>query len=215
MNTSQITRRSETLVLLFRVCFCVAFTAILLLPMAFVSAGEAFDPALGPPPGSYRILSEDGEVSLPFELFRGDIRFLGEMNGKEVRMLIDNGFIWDQLLFFGSPRVDSLGMVHDGEVHVGGSGEGDVVPSLSASGITISFPGVEFTDQTAIITPHSTGRMWWGAEGQVSATFFKHFVVAFDFNRKQMTLVRPEEFIYEGDGVEIPMIPLPNGAWAL
>jgi len=167
--------------------------------------------------GGYRILAEDSVISFPFEIYHGDIRFIGEINGHEVRMLLDDGFMWDQLLFWGSPRVDALGFDYDGEIEVGGSKSGNNIPSKTASGITVSFPGVEFYDLTAIITPHSSGvsKMWSGSEGQISAAFFKNFVVDIDFDKMMITLIEPDKFEYHGRGVEVPLKPLGNGPSAI
>jgi len=181
------------------------------------SAAPRDEPPLGPPPGSYKITSKDGRVRIPFEMFRGDIRMQARVNGKNVRMLLDNGFLWDQLLFFGSPAVDALGLEYDGEIDVGGSGEGNPIKSHTASGITITFPGVEFYEQTAVITPYSSGisKMWWGCEGQVSAAFFKHFVVQIDFDAMVITLIEPEAFEYTGKGAQIPMKQLVPSAFGI
>jgi hypothetical protein len=189
---------------------------LILVLSAGLSAAEP-DSLLGPPPGTYRIAAANGPVVIPFSLFRGDILMTGWVNGKPVRMMLDNGFLWDQILFFGSPTVDSLGLAYDGEAEVGGSGGGNAVQSRTASAITIGFPGVEFYDQTAIITPYESGltNMWWGTEGQVSATFLKHFVVDIDYDQMQMTLTEPDRFTYTGKGVEVPMIPLLPGAWGI
>jgi len=193
----------------------------IILTLALILTAGSFaadiDSVLGPAPGSYKILTDDGVIRIPFELFRGDIRFNGEINSRPVRMLLDNGYLWDQILFFGSPRVDSLNLEYDGEIDVGGSGDSDKVLSKMASGITVRFPGVEFYDQMAIITPYSSGisNMWWGAEGQVSAAFFKHFVVAFDFDKMILTLIEPEKFVYQGKGAEIPMKHEYNNSWSL
>jgi hypothetical protein len=175
------------------------------------------DSLLGPPPGSYRITSPDGTVKIPFELFRDDIRMVGEIDGKPVRMFIDNGYLWDPLLFFGSPRVDSLGFEREGDAVVSGSGTGDEVPSYQTTDITLGFPGVEFYDQTAIVTSYVPGapNLWEGAEGQVSATFLKHFVVDIDFDEMVITLIEPDDFRYEGDGREVSLKPLGRGAWAI
>jgi len=192
--------------------FAVAFASV-----AVSVSGDNIDSLLGPAPGTYRILSDDGTIRVSFELFRGDIRFACEVNGRPVKMLIDNGFLWDPLLFFGSPTVDSLGLEYDGEAEVSGGGDGDAVQSKTASGITVSFPDVEFYEQTAIITPYSSGhsRIWWGAEGQLSATFLKHFVVEFDFDEMVMTLIRPDEFVYRGGGAELSIKHLMNNSWAI
>lgn len=185
--------------------------------LTIAALADDLDSLLGLPPGDYKILSEDNEIKIPFEIFRGDIRFEAEINGRKVRLLLDNGFLWDQLLFFGSPLVDSLGLEYDGEAAVEGSGEGEPVQSRTASGITISFPDVEFTEQTAIITPYSSGiaNLWWGAEGQVSATFLKHFIVEIDFDDMIIIFIEPDKFHYQGNGVELQMAPLLPGAWGI
>jgi hypothetical protein len=154
---------------------------------------------------------------IPFEIFRGDIRMAGQIAGIPVRLMLDNGYLWDPLLLFGSRRVDSLDLHYDGEEDVCGPGAGAAVKSRTASGIVVSFPGIEFTDQTAIVTPEASGldKMWEGTEGQVSATFLKHFVVSLDFDKGVITLTEPSAFQYRGTGVELPLNPLPGGAWAI
>lgn len=164
-------------------------------------------------PSSYRLLTEDGVARFPFEVFHEDIRFHAEVNGHKVRMLLDDGFMWDQLAFWGSPRVDALGLEYDGEIRVAGSNDGNGIASRTASGITLTLPGVEFTDQTAIVTPHGSGvsKMWAGSEGQVSGTFFKNLVVDINFDEMMITLIDPAKFEYAGEGVEIPWKPSQGG----
>jgi len=173
---------------------------------------------LGPPPGKCKILAEDGIIKFPFELFNGDIGFRGEINGREVFMLLDDGYMWDQLLFWGYPEIDSLGFEYDGEVGVGGGGkEGEPIQCRTASGITIVFPGVEFSEQEAVISPYSSGNstMWAGSTGQISAAFFKHFVVDINFDDMMITLIEPEKFEYKDNGVAIPWEPLGFGPWSI
>jgi hypothetical protein len=169
-------------------------------------------------PGSYEITSEDSVIQFPFEIYRGDIRFACQINGHDVHFLLDDGFMWDQLLFWGSPKVDSLGLQYDGEIGIGGNTEdGSEIPSRTASGITLGFHGVTFKDQTAIITPYSSGNasMWEGSVGQVSATLFKHFVVDINFDNMMITLIRPDEFEYKANGVAVPWEPMGFGPWKI
>jgi hypothetical protein len=165
----------------------------------------------------YRILDPGTPVRIPFDVHRGDIRMVGEVNGRPVRMLIDNGILWDDLLFFGSPLVDSLGFSFEGDVAVSGSGEGPALQSRTASGVTLSFPGVEFLNQQAVVTPYTPGapNLWEGSEGQISAALFKNLVVEIDFDEMVITLSEPEAFRCEGAGVELPMTELPSGMWAI
>ncbi len=193
---------------------------LLLLTLALtpmVHANDS-DSLLGPPPGKYRLLSEDAEIRIPFEIYRGDIRYQGKVNGRDVHLLLDDGFMWDQLLFWGGPAADSLGLEYDGYIGVGGStDESENLRSRTASGITLSFPGLEFTEQTAVITPASSGNasMWAGSIGQVSATFFKHFVVDINFDDMIITLIPPERFEYTGKGVAVPWEPSGIGPWKI
>ncbi|HSG27884.1 MAG TPA: hypothetical protein VLA34_05340, partial [Candidatus Krumholzibacterium sp.] len=63
----------------------------------------AADSVPGPPPGTYRILSDDGSIRVPFRLHRGDVLMTCRLNGRPLRLMIDNGFLWDEILLFGSP----------------------------------------------------------------------------------------------------------------
>ena len=108
-------------------------------------------------PGTYKINTQSDLIKIPFELFRMDIRMRAEINGKEVYMLIDNGSLWDQLLFFGSPKIDSLELERKGEALIGGAGEGNQLQSDVAENIYLKFPGIDFYNQTAIITPYIPG----------------------------------------------------------
>ena len=181
------------------------------------AASAAADTVLGQAPGSYRLDSTDGEVRIPFEMFRQDIRMIGEVNGRPVRMLIDNGHLWDELLFFGSARVDSLDLERTSQTGVGTEGDTGEIAADVAENVTIAFPGIEFTGQTAIITSYDPDlpNLWEGMEGQVSAAFLKHFIVSIDFEAELITLTEPDRFEYAGSGVELPLIPLPEGAWAI
>jgi hypothetical protein len=191
----------------------------LTLTLAAAGAPQAGDTcpteasAHDPSPSRCRFLTEDGVARFPFEVFHGDIRFNAEVNGRKVRMLLDDGFLWDQLAFWGSPRVDALGLDYDGEILVKGSDEGEGVASRTASGITLALPGVEFPGQTAIVTSDSSGvsKMWAGSEGQVSGTFLKNLVVDIDFDKMIISLVDPAKFEYDGKGVEIPWKPSGRG----
>ena len=163
-------------------------------------------------PGSYTIIAADGRIEFPFEIYRGDIRFQCKVNGHPVHMLFDDGYFWDQLLFWGGPAVDSLDLTYDGDVGVGEEG-GTVMDSKIASGLTVELPGVRLTEQTVIVTPASSGNatMWFGSIGQISASFFKHFIVDINFDKMTITLIEPDKFTYRGSGVAVPWEPMSHG----
>jgi hypothetical protein len=171
-------------------------------------------PQLGPPPGSYTITGGE-PVRIPFTMHGSDIMMECAVNGVRCQMLVDNGVLWDELMFFGNDTCDSLGFRLEGGMEVGGAGEGEPLLADSASGVTLSFPGIEFTGQPAVVMRKEAGMgNWWpGVEGQVSAVFFKHFVTGIDFDESVITLHRPGTFSYEGDGREVPLKQLPDGSW--
>jgi len=213
---SNDTTHSPSLALWVRI---YSMTILLILPGVILASGNtgAGDSAeTSPPPGAYRILADDGTIQFPFDIYRGDIRFLCEVNGRQVHMLLDDGYMWDQLLFWGSPEVDSLGLVYDGEIGVGNE-DSEKLVSKTASGITVGLPGVTFIEQTAVVTPYSSGNssMWSGSVGQISATFFRHFVVDINFDKMIITLREPGNYEYGGKGVAIPWQPLGFGPWSI
>ena len=78
------------------------------------SSGE-----LGPPPGRYEFVSENERIIIPFEFHRNKFRFKAIINGCACNMLLDNGSLWDELLFFGSPKIDSIAFEITGETTFG------------------------------------------------------------------------------------------------
>lgn len=150
-------------------------------------------------------------IQIPFEIFRNDIRMLARVNGQDCYCLLDNGSLWDELLFFGSPKVDSLKLPITGETIIGDPDAPNPVLADTASDISIRFGDLLFSGQKAIITRSTPGRpnLWEGADVQISAAFFKNFVVQIDFDKMIIKLIPPEKFKYAGSGEEIRMHPGP------
>ncbi len=210
MKTNDIIRQTTPAIWVRMITVILLLTIASLYPT--IAAGADSEKEIDPPPGACEILNDNGIAEFPFELYRGDIRFQCEVNGRQVHLLLDDGYLWDQLLFWGGPAVDSLGLKYDGEAGLGKDGS-DKLMSKTASGITVSFPGVEFSEQSAVVTPSSSGNatMWSGSVGQISAGLFKHFVVDMNFDKMMITLIDPEKFEYHGGGVGVPWEPLGDG----
>ena len=172
------------------------------------SASELF-PSLDPgtPPGSYQITSGAESVTIPFELFRGDIRMRVTINGRNCHFLVDNGNLWDELLFFGNPKIDSLGLDITGVTVLGDTAAENPILADVAEDITIAFGDLVFSGQTGIITRYIPGlpNPWEGTDGQISAAFFKNFVVAVNFDQSRLTLTKPDRFRYRGKGRAVTM----------
>jgi len=190
----------------FRSAILMTILSGLTITNGFSQESEGTQPA---PISTYTILTE-GPIEVPFEIYHGDIRFQCEINGVEVYMLLDDGFMWDELLFWG-PQVDELDLNYTGELGPIGS-PGDKTsgpPSKTADGITVRFAGVEFTDEKAIVSPPGSWyqRAFVGSEGQFSGTFFKNFTVDINFDEMVITLIEPDEFSYMGSGKAVEWTP--------
>ena len=174
---------------------------------------------LGSAPGSYKIKNKAKSVEIPFKIDKMEIMIDAEMNGKKIKFIIDNGVMWDQLLFFGSSLVDSLGMIANKDENAIISGAGDEGSSQStiASNVTISFSDITFYNQEAIITDKKSGfaEMWPGIAGQVCGALFKHFVVEFNFDKQIITLHKPENFVYTRKGKAIKMTRNSVGSYSI
>lgn len=161
--------------------------------------------------GQYSIKSGSESVVIPFEMYRGDIRMEVTVNGQPCHFLVDNGSLWDELLFFGSPKVDRLGLEITGERTLGnGTGANPNIMDVAA-GVAVDFGGIEFTEQPALIMKYIPGlpNPWEGADGQISAGFFKNFVVGIDFDEMELTLTKPSDCTRPGDGYVASMKPGP------
>ncbi len=171
----------------------------------------------GPAPGTYSIRNDRDKIILPFEFYGMNLMVKAKMNGININMLIDNGVMWDELLFYGSPQVDSLGMNYEGNVLVEGAGEGEGIDSFTASNVSLSFGDITFNGQVAVITPKEQGfaDFFPGIAGQVCGAFFKHFIVEFNFDTQMMILHKPQNFKYEGKGNFVKMTRDSSGAYSI
>ena len=172
---------------------------------------------LGPPPGSYTIDGDARPVVIPFEYYGMNLMVDAEMSGTPIKMLIDNGVMWDELWFFTNTLTDSLGIEYEQALEVTGAGEGEGMDSFTASDVAIRFGDVQFTHQPAIITPagQRISEMFPGVDGQLCGCFFKHFVTEFDFDEQRVILHEPAGYVYDGDGVALPMTRDEVGSYSI
>jgi hypothetical protein len=163
---------------------------------------------------NYEILSPNDEIVIPFEIYRNDIRMKATVNNKECFVLLDNGSLWDELLFFGSQKVDSLGLSLTGEVYLGDSTIDNPIIADVDTSVNVSFHNIVFKKQKAIVTRYIPGlpNMWEGADLQVSAVFFKNFVVEINFDGRFIKLIDPKKFRYTGNGQGLRMKEGPNNS---
>jgi len=135
-------------------------------------------------------------MKIPFTFKKSKFCFKVKVSNKECCFMLDNGSLWDQLLFFGSNKIDSLNFDITGETKLGNS-----VADL-ASGIELEIEGKKFPQQEGVITRYNKNKpdLWEGIDGQVSGLFFNNYVVKIDFLNSYLVLYPIKSFNYNGNG---------------
>ncbi len=137
-----------------------------------------------------------------------------KINNQECYVLLDNGTLWDELLFFCSSKVDSLGLNLTSEAYIGDSTVANPIIADVDTNVNIAFQDITFNNQKAIITRYipSLPNLWEGADLQISAAFFKNFIVEINFDQLYIKLIPPKKFKYTGKGQELKMKKGPNNS---
>lgn len=169
-------------------------------------------------PGNYKILKKGSDpIIIPFKMNNGKPLMELEINGKKATMMIDNGVLWDEIWLFGTPLVEELQLNPIAAITVGGSGEGDPTQAYISTNLTLKFDDIIFNEQPVLVSPPAAGfsSMFPGADGQLCNTFFKHFIVEFDFINNEVILHNPEQFIYNGQGSVLDMSANESGTYSV
>jgi len=169
-------------------------------------------------PGNYKILTGDTDfVKIPFTMHNGKPLMEVEINGMKATLMIDNGILWDQIWLFGSPLVDELALKPIEEGEIGGAGEGNPTQAYTSANLTLKFDDIIFYEQPVLVSPPAAGfsKMFPGADGQLCNTFFKHFVVEFDFIQNEILLHKPGTFRNEGNGSILDMQANSSGTYSV
>ena len=173
---------------------------------------------IGPGPGSYEITANSGKpIRIPFRMHNGKPLMDVEINGKQATLMIDNGILWDQVWLFGSPLVEALALEPVGESSIGGAGEGDPTQAFTSSNLILKFADITFYEQPVLVSPGAAGfaNMFPGADGQLCNTFFRHFIVEFDFVANEIILHDPDKFDRNRVGEVLDMQASASGPWSV
>ncbi len=160
------------------------------------------------------VLTDGDTVTIPFELGPSDIFLKARVNGVELRLVLDNGVLWDSLLLYGRPKLDGLELEMDGATQIGQAGDANATEANTASGITVELPGVELRNQSAVVTPPDSrfSQLFVGHDGIISGSLFSHYIVAIDFDERKIRLTAPEAFDREEAGEALTMSPSGRGS---
>ena len=169
-------------------------------------------------PGTYEILhGADNPIRIPFKMHHGKPLMELEVNGQKATLMIDNGILWDQVWLFGSQLASRLQLKPVEESFIGGAGEGDPTQAYTSHHLTLKFKDVVFYDQPVLVSPAEAGfaTMFPGADGQLSNTFFRHFIVEFDFVNNEILLYDPVQFQYDQKGSILDMQASESGTYSI
>jgi len=169
-------------------------------------------------PGSYKILvSENNPVKIPFKMHNGKPLMELEINGKKANLMIDNGVLWDEVWLFGTPLVKELNLKPVETSSNDEDNDENPFGLYVTKEIELAFEDIIFSMQPVLVSPPSTGitRMFPGVDGQLCNTFFKHFVVEFDFVKNEILLHNPEKYSYNGNGCTLNMRLTESGTYSI
>ena len=139
----------------------------------------------------------------PFEL-SGNMIFLPvRVNGsKPLSFGLDTGAY---LSVINTPIAEQLGLKTGGRSV--GFGAGGQVPSLDLPDVSLDINGAVLKDldlsgMALGSIENSLGR---AMDGILGAEFFKRYVVELDYEKKEMTLYEPADYVYSGRGESLPL----------
>ncbi len=144
-------------------------------------------------------------LSIPFRLSGNHILLDVHVNGSgPVTFVLDTGA---QISVIDAEWADELGLELKGQVEGMGAGEDAIQLSLAQVG-SVKVQGVELTNQLFATLPLKpfyllSGERWYGILG---FNFISRFAMEIDFQSRLLHLYSPEEYTYQGDGDQIPIV---------
>lgn len=142
-------------------------------------------------------------AQFPFEL-DGNMSFVTvRVNGsKPLSFGLDTGAY---LSVINTPIAEQLGLKTGGRAV--GLGAGGQVPSLQLPDVTLDISGAILgdLDLAAMALGAIENSLGRPMDGILGAEFFKRYVVELDYEKKEITLYEPADFIYSGRGESLPL----------
>ncbi len=191
-----------------------ATTLLMLLLVCNVSLQAQ---GMGPGPGKHAFLSEDGTARIPFAPDLSHVVLTANVNGKaNVRLILDTGMPMAGLLLIGKGNKDQLGMNFVGEMPVPGTPRNqEPLMAGIAEGVSLSFPGLELTDLSAIVEPETgrLGAMLGDDDGIIGFELFSQFTVTIDYDKNEIILMEPEKYQMPPNAEELPLLIRSGFPW--
>ncbi len=160
------------------------------------------------PPSVMHFPEEVESVDIPFTRYRDWIIVEAQVNGsRELKFILDTGA---PIAVLGDPEAGGkLGIPIAGQALVdGGEGE-NAVPVALATGINIQLGPLEIGN--CMLAIGAAGQAIYGVDGILGKYVFENAVVRVDWDKQTLTLTKPENFKYDGNGVRLPLNLATNG----
>ncbi len=163
--------------------------------------------------GDHRIVDPSGRAEIPFQMSGHHVLVPVSVNdGEPFLVVLDTGMPIRGLILTPGPRTDALELENPHGLRVAGEGS-DSRDSRVGTGVTLTLPGVQISDQLVAVTslPACGGNDGQDhpndprVEGVIGLSIFERFVVRIDHDRSLVTLVEPDQFRHDGRGHEIPI----------
>jgi predicted aspartyl protease len=151
-----------------------------------------------------------GEVTVPFEYFRQHIYVTVSLQGKPgFIFMLDSGASKDILNLRTSQR---LGMKPGSMQPKGHIGFGDeriyVAPEEN---VNVELDHVPVAQAMSVMDLNKFERHFsHPTDGMLGGSFFRHFVVKLDFEKKLLSILPADTYSYRGLGIKIPLAPSQN-----
>jgi len=153
-------------------------------------------------------LADDASKTVSFRHDRHILVPVTVQGEREINIALDTGAPMSALI--GGPHLDGLSLNVGRTVRIGGSGQGNDPTAQVIKDLELMVGAVEFSDLTALLIPwQEMGEFFTAPEqvyihGILGYDLFSRYVVEFDFENESLTLHRPDEFVYTGDGEIVP-----------
>src|SRR6185369_3536093 len=158
--------------------------------------------------GPNRIVAAQQNAELaviPFEMANRHILIKVSINNSApLWFIFDTG---DKVAIVDSTRARALGLNLQGEVNIGGAGEGSLKGAYVREA-SLNVIGVQGHPQPVALTLPLAGmapKFGHDIDGIIGADFIKEFVVEIDYEARVMRLHNKEKFVYSGAGEILPV----------
>lgn len=154
-------------------------------------------------------------ASIPVELVNDNyVLIKASVNGSgPLTFILDTGAGSGLVLYFKAAQ--ALGLKLEGKGKGGGAGE-DTFQTRSIKGVSLSFSGVEMSNQTFVVFPpeRTASALDKVVDGVIGYTLFSRYVVEIDYQARVVNLYEPQSYRYVGTGEVLPLRILSNVPFA-